>query len=221
MFMRARGKLNRIPGGLGWLIIASITLVADCPARAEDSFGEVVERMKSTSAVRIAYRETRYLELFEKPVESSGMFYGMPPDALIKEQLSPAREVMGILKDEYYYYNPDNGIHHSQERNPDDPMTLHIAAFQALANGNRDLLKALYRIAFFTEPGHWYMILSDRNESQSLVRITVSGAAGQPAERIEIHEADGDRSVYRLEKDAEGEGVRSSVLRLEAELTGR
>ncbi|MGH8550182.1 MAG: LolA family protein [Methylococcales bacterium] len=219
--MRAKAKLDRIPGGLRFLVALSIAMLVYCPAIAEDSVGAVVERMKSTSAVRIAYRETRYLELFEKPVETSGMFYGMPPDALIKEQLSPSREVMGILQDDYYYYNPENGLHHSQARNPDDPMTLQLAALQALANGNQDLLRELYRISFVTEPGHWYMILSDRNESQSLVRITVSGSAGQPAERIEIHEADGERSVYRLEKDAEGEGVRTSVLLLEAELTGQ
>ncbi|MCI0654549.1 MAG: hypothetical protein L0Y39_08750, partial [Methylococcaceae bacterium] len=190
-------------------------------AFAQDSVGAVMGRMKSESAVRIAYRETRYLELFEKPVESSGMFYGMPPDALIKEQWTPSREVMGILKDHFYYFNPASGLHQSRARDPDDPMNLHISAFQALANGDQDLLHELYKVSFFSEPGHWYMILSDRNGSQSQVRITVSGAAGQPAERIEIHEADGDRAVYRLAKDAEGESVRAAVLRLEAELTGQ
>lgn len=219
--MRARNVRVRISSSQVLLTVSLTTMIACCPAIARDSVGAVVDRMKSTSAIRIAYREIRYLELFEKPVESSGMFYGMPPDALIKEQLTPSREVMGILDDHYYYYNPGSGLHHSQERNPDDPMTLQFAAFQALANGKQDLLNELYHISFFTEPGHWYMILSDKNESRSLVRITVSGSAGQPAETIEIHEADGDRSVYRLEKDGEGEGVRTSVLRLEAELTGR
>ncbi|MCI0668665.1 MAG: enoyl-CoA hydratase/isomerase family protein [Methylococcaceae bacterium] len=146
---------------------------------------------------------------------------GAPPRRVSELPAPPSREVMGILKDHFYYFNPASGLHQSRARDPDDPMNLHISAFQALANGDQDLLHELYKVSFFSEPGHWYMILSDRNGSQSQVRITVSGAAGQPAERIEIHEADGDRAVYRLAKDAEGESVRAAVLRLEAELTGQ
>jgi hypothetical protein len=65
------------------------------------------------------------------------------------------------------------------------------------------------------------MILSDKTAASALVRITVSGAAEEPADRIEIHQADGDRSVYLLAKDAEGEDVRSTIRKLEGELSGR
>ena len=78
-----------------------------------------------------------------------------------------------------------------------------------------------YRISFFSEPGHWHMILSDKNRADSLVRITVSGASGQPADKIEIHQADGDRSVYRLEKDGEGKSIQAAILQLEAKIVGR
>ncbi len=219
--MRARIYRDRSSTVGGLLIVSMIAISAACPVIAEDSIDSVLERMKSTSANRIAYQETRYLELFDKPVEASGMFYGMRPDSLIKEQLSPSREVMGILKDRLYYLDPASEARHSQARDPDDPMNLHIAAFQALANGNQNLLNELYTISFFTEPGHWYMILSDKSESRSLIRITVSGSTEQPADKIEIHEADGDRSVYRLAKFAEGEDIRTAVLRLEAELMGQ
>lgn len=218
--MRARIHRSRIPQALGFLILLT-AVIGSGPALAEDSVAAVMARMKSTSATRIAYRETRTLELFEKPQEASGLFYGMPPDLLIKEQLTPSREIMGILKDHYYYFNPESGVHHSRARDPDDPMNLHIIAFQALANGDWELMTELYNVAFFTEPGHWYMILSDKNESRSLLRITVSGSAGQAADKMEIHEADGERSVYRLEKDSEGESIKSTIQRLEAELTGQ
>lgn len=217
--MRVKADRSGIPTRWRYGLSCLAGILAWHAVLAEDSVKAVVERMKSDSAVRIAYRETRYLELFEKPVEASGKFYGMPPDSLIKEQLKPSREVMGILKDHYYYFNPENGQHHSKFRDPADPLNLSISAFQALANGDQTLLNALYRISFFTEPGHWYMILSDQNASQPLVRITVSGPAGRPADKIEIHESDGDRSVYRLQKDGEGEEIRAAVRRLEAELT--
>ncbi|MGH8556940.1 MAG: LolA family protein [Methylococcales bacterium] len=219
--MRARNHRDPLQAFRGFFSVLLSAIVVSCPVFAQDSVDAVLERMKSTSANRIVYQETRYLELFDKPVEASGMFYGIPPDSLIKEQLTPSREVMGILKDRLYYFDPANGVRHSQARDSEDPMNLHIAAFQSLANGNRDLLNDLYSISFFTEPGHWYMILSDKNKSRSLIRITVSGSTQHPADKIEIHEADDDRSVYRLAKDAEGEDIRTAVLRLIAELTGQ
>lgn len=188
---------------------------------AQDSVDQVLQRMKSASAIRIAYRETRYLELFDKPVEASGRFYGMPPDTLLKEQLKPTREIMAILNDRLYYLDVARHLSHSQRKDPDDPMSLEITAFQALANGNRDLLNELYTISFATEPGHWYMILSGKNESKSLIRITVSGPSNEPADTIEIQEKDSDRSVYHIAKDAEGESVRTAIRNLEAELTGQ
>ncbi len=219
--MRASTDRKRLRTGREFFIAWLIGIAACGPAFAQDSVEAVMKRMKSTSAVRIAYQQTQYLELFDKPVETSGMLYGMPPDSLLKEQLVPEREIMGILKDHNFYYDPNTGTRHSRDRNPEDPVDLHIAAFQALANGNRDVLNAVYDISFVTEPGHWYMILEDKKDSQPLIRITVSGAAGESADQFEIHEADGDRSVYRLRKYEEGEDIRAAVLRLEAELTGK
>ncbi|MCI0667830.1 MAG: hypothetical protein L0Y43_07230, partial [Methylococcaceae bacterium] len=78
--MRVRTERKRIRSVLGLFMVCVSVIVPGRAAFAQDSVGAVMGRMKSDSAVRIAYRETRYLELFEKPVESSGMFYGMPPD---------------------------------------------------------------------------------------------------------------------------------------------
>ena len=188
---------------------------------AQESINEVMERMKSTSAVSIAYRETRYLELFEKPVEASGTLYGMPPDLLIKEQRSPSREVLGVFADRYYYFNPTGEVRRTRAKDPEDPLNLHITAFQSLANGNLSLMYDVYDVAFVSEPDRWYLILTQKNVPRSPVRITVSGPERQRADRMEIHEDNGDRSVYQLEKDGEGESVRGSIDRLVSEITGR
>lgn len=189
-------------------------------ALSEDSVTAVIERMKSPFAIRIAYQETRYLELFDAPVDCSGFLYSLPPDGLIKEQKTPSREILGMLNQHFYYFNPQTGIHHARPREVDDPVDLRISAFQALANGNPEQLLEIYAVSFYTEPGRWYMILTEKNAAESQIRITVSGAAEQAADRFEIHESDGDRSVYELKKDAEGEKVRIAFRQLERELTG-
>lgn len=219
--MHARTDRKRHRTGREFIVAGLIGIAACGAAAAQDTVEAVLERMKSVSAVRIAYEQIQYLEFFEKPVESSGMLYGMPPDSLVKEQLLPEREIMGILKDHLYYFDPKMGFRSSRARNPEDPLDLHIAAFQALANGNHGLLNAVYEVSFFTEPGHWYMILTDKTASEPLIRITVSGAAGKPADKFEMHESDGDRSVYQLRNHKAGEEIRAAVLRLEAELTGK
>lgn len=217
--MRANTNHFRIWIHGGFPFISLVTWVVSFPICAQDSVDTVLERMKSTTATRIDYHETRYLELLEKPVEASGKFYAMPPDLLIREQLEPTSEIMGVRKNRYYYFSPDRGIHHSQEADSEDPINVQFAAFQALVNGNQRLMETLYQVSFVSDPGRWYMVLSDRMGSEALVRITVSGFPGQSADKIEIHQADGDRSVFRLRKDGEGEGVQAAILRLEAKLT--
>ena len=219
--MRDKRDQARKPSRLAYFVVFQALIVAGYPVFALDTVAAVMKRMESDSAVRIAYRETRYLELFEKPVETSGYLYGMPPDILIKEQLEPSREVMGIFADRYYYFNPAGEVRRSRAKDPEDPLNLHIMAFQALANGNQTILYEVYQVSFYTEPGRWYLILTEKNQPRSRVRITVSGAEDRRADKMEIHEEDGDRSVYRLEEDSEGEDVRAAVRGLEAELTGR
>ncbi|WP_341326817.1 hypothetical protein [Methylotuvimicrobium sp. KM2] len=56
-------------------------------AHAVDTEWEVMQRMQSDTAVRIAYQETRILELIDQPWQGSGYLYSMAPDLMIKEQL--------------------------------------------------------------------------------------------------------------------------------------
>ena len=58
---------------------------------AEDSVSSLMHRMKSQTAVKISYQETRILELMEQPWQGSGYMYSMPPDLMIREQLQPQR----------------------------------------------------------------------------------------------------------------------------------
>lgn len=210
---RVRQSGNRV-------FILLFSLLFSFPVVAQDSVGTVLERMKSTTATRLAYQETRYLELLEKPVKGSGYFYAMPPSLLIKEQTQPNYEIMAIRGNRLYYLNSDRGLHHIQDANNEDPIYIQLGAFLALVNGNRALMDALYRVSFVSEPGYWYMILMDKKNDEPLVRITVSGPTGQVADKFEIHQADGDRVVYTLKMDGEGDAVKASILELEAKLTG-
>src|SRR5665811_2460809 len=106
---------------LNALVFASmlISFMAVNISRADDSLAALMQRMKSDTAVRIAYQETRTLELMEKPWQGSGYLYSLPPDIMIKEQLLPERLLMGIDGDNMFYFDPIKDVRHQGEMDGD------------------------------------------------------------------------------------------------------
>jgi len=61
-----------------------VSCLAGTIVRADDSLSALMQRMKSDQAVRVAYQETRTLELMEKPWKGSGYMYSLPPDLMLR-----------------------------------------------------------------------------------------------------------------------------------------
>lgn len=211
-------KLN-IPKAcaLGLLIIPFL-LGSSC--RADDSLSALMERMKSDQAVRVAYQETRTLELMAQPWKGSGYMYSLPPDLMIKEQLQPERLLMGVKGDEMFYFDPVNDVRHQGEMDQDNPVSLSIAVFKALMNADEAALRSLYQVEFSSLKQGWTMKLKDKQDSESGFGIDISGLPQQPADAIKVRQADGDTSEFILHQDAEGDAVKTRVSRLYQELVG-
>lgn len=200
-----------------------LLLSALLPAHAADAVDtewNVMQRMQADTAVRIAYRETRTLELIDQPWQGSGYLYSLAPDLMIKEQLQPERVLMGIKGDRMFYFDPANNVRHRGELDAANPLSLHIAFFNALVNADVALLHRVYRVDFDAREQDWLMTLKPRRGDRSGLTVVISGPSGQQAERIEIRQADGDLGEFSLRKDAEGEAVETEVNRLYLELLG-
>jgi outer membrane lipoprotein-sorting protein len=189
-------------------------------AHAVDTEWEVMQRMQSDTAVRIAYQETRILELIDQPWQGSGYLYSQAPDLMIKEQLRPERVLMGIKGDRMFYFDPAANMRHRGELDAANPLSLHIAFFNALVNADIALLHRVYRVDFDAREQDWLMTLKPRRGDRSGLTVVISGPPGQQAERIEIRQADGDHSEFLLSKDAEGKTIETEVNRLYKELLG-
>ncbi len=189
-------------------------------SRADDSLSALMQRMKSDTAVRIAYQETRRLELLEQPWQGSGYMYSLPPDIMIKEQLKPERLLMGIQGDKMFYFEPVNDVRHQGEIEEDNPLSLNIAVFKALINADEATLQKMYRIEFSSDKQGWVMTLKPKRDSESGFSIVISGLPQQQANTIKVRQADGDLSEFSLRKDAEGEEIKSRVNQLYRELLG-
>jgi len=187
---------------------------------AEDSVSSLMQRMESETAVKIAYQETRMLELMEQPWQGSGYMYSMPPDLMIREQLQPQRLLMGVKADEMFYYDPVNDVRHQGEMDEGDALSLNLAVFKALINADEALLNSLYQVEFSTATQGWEMTLKNKHEIDSGFSIVVSGLPDQQADKISIKQADGDSSEFLLQKNNAGDAINTTVQHLYQELLG-
>ena len=217
--------LREILGTKAWslLLVFSLFLFLGKPAYANETLAEVMARMKPDSAVKIHYRETRYLELLDEPWQGSGYLYALSPDVLIKEQWYPQRQVMGARGRDLFYFDPFNDVRHHGEMQTDDPVSFHVLAFKALINGDRQLLQEIYQLEFNSSVERWTLTLTAKQPSaqNTLATIIIAGEPGQVASSIKVIQADGDRSEFVLEREAEGEKLQTKVARLLTELQGQ
>lgn len=207
--------LSRIATILALAFIACIK-----PVHSEDTLASVMQRMRPESAVRIAYRETRFLELMREPWQATGFLYALAPDVLVKEQQTPVREVMGASRDQMYYFDPARDVRRHREMDSDDPLSLNVAAFKALVTGDRQLLGKMYRFEFCSNPEQWTLTLTGHKVKKPTVKIIVTGSAGQQANKIVVQQPDGDRSEFILTEAVRGEHLKDSIRQLNQELIG-
>lgn len=200
---------------LALLICCSITT-----ANAKESLSSLMQGMKSETATRIAYKETRTLELMDEPWEGSGFMYSLPPDLMVKEQLLPKRVLMGVKGGEIFYFDQEKGFRHQDELDKKDPISLNIAVFKALINADKDLLRDLYQVDFVSKSKEWMMTLTPKNKTEEGFSTTVSGKTIQKIDKISMKQADGDTSDFILHKDASGDRVKNIANRLYLELLG-
>ncbi|MDD5276952.1 MAG: outer membrane lipoprotein carrier protein LolA [Methylovulum sp.] len=189
-------------------------------AYAETPLSALMRSMKSDAAVRMAYQETRTLELMDKPWKGSGYLYSLPPDLMIKEQVQPERVLMAIKGDKMFYFEPANKVRHQVEIAEDNPLSLNVGVFKSLINADEALLHRLYQVEFHARTKDWAMILTPKQDTRSGFSILISGLAQQQADTLKVKQADGDFSEFTMQKDAAGAEVKTAADRLYRELLG-
>ena len=212
--------MQAIKAGLRFVLMLPALFFSDA-SRSKDTLQGLMQSMQSDTAVRIAYQETRKLELLDQPWRGSGYMYSVPPDLMIKEQLQPERILMGVKGDLTYYFDPVNKVRRQSEMDMSSPLSLNLAVFKALINADEALLYRLYRVDFSAQKQGWVMTLKPKQSSESGFSIVISGPSGQQADRIEVTQPDGDFSVFSLRRDAAGKPIEAEVHRLYNELLGK
>jgi len=187
---------------------------------AEDSLAALMQRMTSKSAVKIAYKETRILELFDQPWTGSGTMYSRQPELMIREQIKPSRLLMGVKGNEMYYFDPKKGIRHKSTMDDGNPQSLNISIFKALINADEDLLRRLFVVKFSSHPKRWMMTLKPKNKNNTTLNIVVSGMSNQQLDTIIIKQKDGDTHEFTLQNMTTNDEIKNTIGTLYKELLG-
>ncbi|KVN05320.1 outer membrane lipoprotein carrier protein LolA [Burkholderia stagnalis] len=187
------------------LAVAAAALAIVVPAHAADAdVPWTLDRLMSTLAQRKAGRatftETKYLSIAAQPVESSGELVFVAPDHLEKHTLSPKPEHLVVDGDmlSVERNNRKYTLALALARYPE--LGAFIDSIRATLAGNRFALEQVYKVALSGRGDDWTLTLTplDARMLKVVSTITLDGTR-DALRRVAIRQADGDRSLMRLQ----------------------
>jgi Outer membrane lipoprotein carrier protein LolA-like len=170
---------------LAWLCAASSDLDAVMALLAMRQHG------------RAEFIEQQFLAVLDHPLESSGELRYDAPDHLEKRTLSPRPETLvlagGVLTVERGGRRRVLDMHRYPQIQP------FVESIRATLAGDRSALEKVFHVEFAGSVERWNLILVplDRQLAKSVARVQIDGSRDQLL-KIEIRQADGDRSLMTL-----------------------
>ena len=146
---------------------------------------------------RVEFIEQQFLAVLDHPVESSGELRYDAPDHLEKRTLLPRSESLvlagGVLTVER------RGRRHVLDLHRYPQIQPFVESIRATLAGDRSALERVFRVEFAGGVERWSLVLVplDRQLARTVKQVQIDGARDQ-LRRIEIRQADGDRSLMTL-----------------------
>jgi hypothetical protein len=150
---------------------------------------------------RVEFIEQQFLAVLDRPVESSGELRYDAPDHLEKRTLLPRPEYLvlagGVLTVERRGHRHVLDMHRYPQIQP------FVESIRATLAGDREALERVFRVEFTGSVERWDLILVplDRQLAKVITQVEIDGSRDQ-LRRIEIRQADGDRSLMTLRAPA-------------------
>lgn len=169
---------------------------------ADWDLDQLMQTLAQTRSGHVRFVETKTIAILDKPVESSGELLYTAPDHLEKRTLKPKPETMvldqGLLQVE-------RGRQKHSLRMQDYPeLAAFIDSIRGTLAGDRQALERNFRLSLEGNRQSWSLHLVPANDKMLAVvkRIDIAGEQ-ELVKRIDISQADGDRSSMRIEPLAE------------------
>lgn len=185
--------LRTLMTGLLFLFASSLTQAADW------DMAKLMGALAQAKPTTVHFVEKKYIAALTEPIISSGEMRYTPPDKLERRTLKPKPERMLLENDRLLLER--GGKSYSLSLNDIPELATLIIGIRATLAGDRRLLELNYIVALTGTRERWALQLkpSDIDVQQKVERIMLSGSNDQ-VQKIEVWQADGDRSVTTIQK---------------------
>jgi Outer membrane lipoprotein carrier protein LolA-like len=153
--------------------------------------------LKSAHPGRATYHETKYIAVLDQPVETSGELSFTPPDHLEKRSEGLNAETLIADRDTVVIERGGRRQVLSLAQYPE--LAVFIDSIRGTLAGDEAALERAYTLALSGDAARWTLALVPREASLRRIvkRIEIEGLQGR-VRRVEIQQADGDRSVMTI-----------------------
>jgi Outer membrane lipoprotein carrier protein LolA-like len=174
------------------------------PAPPRASMGDldaVMSLLAMRQHGRVEFVEQQFLAILDHPVESSGELRYDAPDRLEKRTLLPHLEDLqlagGVLTMERGGRSRVLDLHRYPQIQP------FVESIRATLAGDRGALEKIFHVDFAGNMGRWSLTLVplDGQLMRTVKQVQIDGSRDQLL-RVEIRQADGDRSLMTLRAPA-------------------
>jgi len=183
------------------LLVAMLAALPSGSASAADPADRDLGQLMTLLAMRqhghVQFIEQQFLAVLDHPLESSGEMRYDAPDRLEKRTLAPRAETLtlagGVL-------TVDRGKSHRVVDLQAFPQArVLIESIRATLAGDRAALEGLFKLEFAGSLAKWSLTLVplDAKVKRTVAQVRIDGAQDQLL-RVEIRQADGDRSLMTL-----------------------
>ena len=186
-----------ILAGVAALLLSGIAL----PAPAAESWGleDLFARFATIPSSNARFTETREIGMLTTPLESSGTLSYRRPDFLEKRTLQPQPEGLRLEGDRLTLTQAD-GASRTLSVSAMPEIQTYVESIRATLRGDVPSIMRFYEVALEGAPQDWRMQLTPRaEEALKIVQRIVIAGRDATIRRIEVLQADGDRSVMTIQ----------------------
>ncbi|WP_455385597.1 LolA-related protein [Acidihalobacter prosperus] len=169
------------------------------------SFDRVLQDLAAVRAVDVPFTETRHIAILTKPLILHGTLIYRRPDFLEKKVTAPIHQRFTLNGDQVTLVDAQ-GEKRTISLDMAPEVSSIVGAYRALLRGDRKALEFNYWTKFSAQNNHWELQLEPkaRKLSQVIKSVVIDGVSARIT-RITTEQANGDRSVMRLQAPA-GQG---------------
>jgi outer membrane lipoprotein-sorting protein len=176
--------------------LAAASLAA-LPARAAFDVGSLMALLAAHPPGRAHFDETKQVSVLDRPLQSSGELVFTPPDRLEKHVTSPGDE--RIVADRERLVIERGGRRQVLALAEHPGITALVEGIRGTLAGDRAALERTYALALSGDGNAWRLTLTPKDAAlrQLVASVTIEGAQAR-VQRVEIEQADGDRSLMQI-----------------------